>query len=88
MYNPLTDTTVQLGEKFEISIQADYFKDIDDNQLDISLQQNEVEWLKFDTKKMKLSGLPTVPGDFELTFTAVDKALNITEDKIKLTVKK
>ena len=35
---------------------------------------------------MKLSGLPTQAGDFELTFTAVDKFSNMTNDKIEITV--
>ncbi len=86
VYNPLSDITVQIGEKFEVSIPADYYKDIDDNLLDLNFNQNEFDWLEFDSEKMKLSGLPTVDGDFELTFSAVDKFSNMTEDKIKLTV--
>jgi hypothetical protein len=86
VYNAISDTTVQVGEKFEISIPADYFKDIDDNHLELSINRNEFDWIKFDSENKKLSGLPTVEGEYELTFTAIDKHLNKTEDKIKIKV--
>ncbi len=88
VYNPLSDTTLKVGETFELSIPLDYFKDIDDKQLTLRINDNEFDWLEFDSQQMKLSGLPTLEGDFELTFTAVDKFLNRAEDKIKITVKK
>jgi len=86
VYNPPFDTVVQVGVNFEISIPADYFKDFDDNQLDLSLNEKEFNWIEFDSEKMKLSGLPTMDGEYELTFTAVDEHLNTTEDKIKIKV--
>lgn len=86
VYNPLSETTVQVGENFEISIPVDYFKDIDDKQLDLGINQNEFDWIEFDSEKMKLSGLPTMDGEYELTFTAVDKHWNKTEDKINIKV--
>jgi len=88
VYNALPDTTVRIGEKFEIFIPKDYFKDIDDKQLTYSVNQNQFDWLNFDREQMKLSGLPTVEGDFELTFTASDNYSNMTVDKIMITVKK
>lgn len=88
VYNSLSDTTVQVGEKFEISIPKDYFKGIDDKQLTYSVNQDQFDWLNFDSDQMKLSGLPPVEGDFELTFTAIDKSSNTTDDKIIITVKK
>lgn len=86
VYNPPSDSTLQVGRKFELSLPADYFKDIDDKQLTLSIY--EIDWLEFDSKKMKLSGLLTHDGDFELTFTATDKFSNMTVDKIKITVMK
>ena len=86
VYHPLPDTVVQVGEKFEISIPLDYFKDIDDNHLTLSMNQNEYEWLEFDSENMKLLGLPNHEGNFEISITAVDKFLNMTEDKVKITV--
>jgi hypothetical protein len=86
VYNPLSDKIVQVGVNLEISIPADYFKDINDKQLDLSINQKEFDWIEFDSEKMKLSGLPTMDGEYELTFTAVDKHLNKTEDKIKIKV--
>ena len=88
VYHSLSDTTVQVGEKFEISVPKDYFKDIDDKQLTYSVNQNQFEWLNFDREQMKLSGLPSTEGDFELTFTAIDKFSNRTDDKIIITVEK
>ena len=86
VYNPLSIETLKVGEKFELQIPVDYFKDIDNKQLTLSINQNEFDWLKFDSDKMKLSGLPTMEGNFELVFTAVDKVANLTRDKIRLTV--
>ncbi|WP_291855560.1 hypothetical protein [Marinilabilia sp.] len=86
VYHPLPDTIVQVGEKFEISLPLDYFKDIDDKQLTLRINQNEYDWLEFDGEIMKLSGLPNHEGNFELTFVAVDDFLNTTEDKVKITV--
>lgn len=88
VYHSLSDTTVQVGEKFEISVPKDYFKDIDDKQLTYSVNQNQFDWLNFDSEQMKLSGLPSVEGDFELTFTAIDKSSNMTDKKVIITVKK
>src|SRR5690606_30880383 len=88
IYDSLPDLTVQVGEKFEISVPNDYFKDIDDKQLTYRVNQNQFEWLNFDREQMKLSGLPPMEGDFKLTFTAIDKSSNMTDDKIIITVKK
>ncbi len=88
VYKPIPDIVVQFGEKLDMTLPKDYFKDIDDEQLTLSVNENEFDWLEFDSKQMKLSGLPTKEGDFELVFTATDKFLNITENKVKITVKK
>jgi len=88
VYRSLSNIIVQAGTEFEINIPNDYFKDIDDKDLIYNVKQNQFEWLNFDSVHMKLSGLPSVEGDFELTFTAIDKSSNVAEDKIILTVKK
>lgn len=88
VYNALSDITVRIGEKFEISVPKGYFKDIDDEQLTYSMNQNQLDWVNFDSVQMKLSGCPTVAGDFELTFTASDKHSNKTDHKVIVTVKK
>ncbi|PIB28128.1 hypothetical protein BFP75_05300 [Maribacter sp. 4G9] len=87
VYNPLSDITLQVGEQLELQIPLDYFKDIDDKELTLSINQNELEWLEFDSESMKLSGLPNQEGDFELIFTAEDEFSNMTEDKVKIKVK-
>lgn len=86
VYHPIPDTIVQIGEKFEIPVPLDYFKDIDDKQLALSINQNEYDWLEFDSENMMLTGFPNHEGNFELTFTAVDGFLNTMEDKVKITV--
>jgi hypothetical protein len=86
--NPFCDTTIQVDKKFELSIPIDYFKDIDDIQVDMSLDKNEFDWIEYDSDNMKLYGLPTLVGNYELTFTAVDKQFNKTENKMKITVVK
>lgn len=88
VYNALSDTTVRIGQKFDISVPKDYFKDIDDDQLTYSANHNQSDWLNFDSTQMKLSGCPNVAGDFELTFTATDKHSNKTDHQVILTVKK
>ena len=88
VYKSFFDTTLQVGEPFELPIPLDYFKDIDDHQLTLNMNENELDWLGFDRQKMKVSGLPTMVGDFEVTFTAVDKFSNKMEDKLKITVTK
>ncbi len=88
IYHPLSDTRVRVGEKFEISVPKDYFKDIDDKRLTYRVNLNQIDWLNFDSEQMKLSGLPSVEGDYELTFTAFDKSSNIADDKIIITVEK
>lgn len=88
VYNLIPVTSFQIGVKFELQIPVDYFKDIDDKQLTLSINQNEFDWLEFDSEKMILSGLPTLEGDFELIFTAIDKVANMTKDRIKITVTK
>jgi len=70
VYNSLADVSLQVGKKFEIPIPLDYFKDIDTQQLTLGINQAEFDWLNFDKEQMKLSGLPTQVGDFELIFPA------------------
>ncbi|MCG8697949.1 MAG: hypothetical protein MI922_07840 [Bacteroidales bacterium] len=86
VYNRVPNIELQVGEKFELIIPTDYFKDVDDQELEVSINQNEFDWLAFDNKKMKLSGVPTKEGNFELIFTAMDRFSNKTQDKVKIKV--
>jgi len=85
VYNSIHEYFIKNGEKFEISIPIDYFKDIDNNQLDVTLK-DKFNGVKFDPKKMTLSGTVNLKKDVELTFEATDKYYNKTESKIILTV--
>lgn len=51
VYHVLPDTTVRIGQKFDIPIPKDYFKDINDEQLTYSISHNEFNGLNFDSKK-------------------------------------
>lgn len=88
VFHPISDTTVRMGTAFEINLPRDYFRDVDDERLTYSISQNQPAWLNFDSEKMKLSGLPTMEGEFELTLTATDNSSNRTDSKIRITVKK
>ncbi|MUH34712.1 hypothetical protein D9O36_02555 [Zobellia amurskyensis] len=86
VYHPLDAITIRKGENFELQLPPDYFKDIDDTQLVLNTTKSKLNWLNFDNETMTLSGRPTLDGEFELIFTATDKALNSTEDRLKITV--
>ncbi|MFD2585900.1 putative Ig domain-containing protein [Croceitalea marina] len=88
VFNSLSDKILKVGEKFEIEVPSNYFKDINDELLTLELNQEDFDWLTFDAKQMKLSGVPSQEGDFELTFTATDTSLNNTEDKVVIRVVK
>ncbi|SIS75247.1 hypothetical protein SAMN05421766_103829 [Zobellia uliginosa] len=88
VFRPLEDITVPLGEKFSLTLPSDYFKDVDSDQLVLGCNQDQFDWLTFDSKNMTLSGVPAVEGDFKLTFTAVDEFMNRTEDSISISVTK
>lgn len=86
VFNPIGNQTIKIGKKTEISIAKDYFKDIDNEKLEIRLNQENFEWVKFDAEKMNLMMNPKEIGEFELIFTAMDKYSNLTEDKIVIIV--
>ncbi|WP_289063899.1 putative Ig domain-containing protein [uncultured Zobellia sp.] len=86
VYHPLEAITIRKGENFELQLPPDYFKDMDDTQLVLNTTKTKLNWLNFDNETMTLSGRPTLDGEFELIFTATDKALNSTEDRLKITV--
>ena len=59
---------------------------MDDKELTYRLNQHAFDWLYFDSEEMKISGVVSEVGDFQLTITAVDKSGNSTESKIMLSV--
>ena len=87
-YNTVADKTIQIGRKFELYLPNDYFKDIDDSQLNYKVELDQAPWLKFDEKNMKLFGVPTEEGSFEIAITAYDGNSNSTQDKININTKK
>jgi hypothetical protein len=88
IYNPISDTIVRIGENINIVIPTNYFKDIDDENLSFKVNLDKIDWLEFDKDDMILKGKSTQVGEFDIMFTAVDEYSNMTEDKIKIKVKK
>jgi hypothetical protein len=86
VYTPISSYFVKHGEKFEIAMPKDYFKDIDDKQLTIVLK-TKVDGVKFDAKKMTLSGSANFKKDITLTFEASDPYNNTTQSTLTLKLK-
>ncbi len=86
VFNPITEKTIKIGQETELSIPTDYFKDIDNEILEISLNNEKFEWAKLDNKTMTLTMIPNEIGEYDLIFKAVDNFANETEDKVKIIV--
>ncbi len=65
---------------------TDYFKDIDNDTLNINLNYGKLDWVKFDTERMTLTMTPNQVGEFDLIFKAADNFSNETEDKLIIRV--
>jgi hypothetical protein len=86
VFKPILAKTIKVGKEIKLSIPTDYFKDIDNENLEINLNQEMFDWAKFDNEQMTLTMNPKEIGEFDLTFTAVDEFSNVTEDKVKIIV--
>ncbi|NJK98774.1 MAG: hypothetical protein HC905_31095 [Bacteroidales bacterium] len=86
VFNPISVQTIKLDKETEILLPTDYFKDIDNENLEISLNHEKFDWVKFDNEKSILTLDPNEIGEFDLIFTAVDKYSNEMEDKVKIIV--
>ncbi|MCY4778897.1 hypothetical protein ORI89_04495 [Sphingobacterium sp. UT-1RO-CII-1] len=86
VYHPLSDIKLQQGKHFEIFVPHDYFKNIDSSRLIYSVNVGQSEWIKFDSEQMKISGVASAKGDYEITLTATDRFANRTNHKLKLIV--
>ncbi len=86
VYTPISSYFVKHGEKFEIAMPKDYFKDIDHKQLTIVLK-TKIDDVKFDAKKMTLSGSANFKKDITLTFEASDPYNNTTQSTLTLKLK-
>lgn len=86
VFNPIAEKTIKIGKETKLKIPSDYFKDIDNQKLSVSI--NDIEWAKFDSEKMTLVMNPTKTGEFDILFTAVDKFSNKTTDRLKIIVEK
>jgi hypothetical protein len=86
VFKPIPSKTIKIGKEFKLSIPADYFKDIDNEKLEISLKNKKFDWAKFDNENMTLTMHPNETGEFDLIFTAVDDYLNETENTVRIIV--
>lgn len=86
VFNPIPLKTIKIGKEFKLSIPADYFKDIDNERLEISLKNEKLDWAKFDDENLNLIMNPNETGEYELIFTAVDEYSNETENKVRIIV--
>lgn len=88
VFNPIIEKVIKIGTEVEISIPSNYFKDIDNNIVEISLNNKEIQWANFNNESMVLTMSPIEIGEFDLVFTALDKYSNKTNDKLKIIVQK
>lgn len=82
----ITEKTIKVGKETQIAIPSDYFKDIDNEKLDLRFESKNEDWVTFDSEKRILVMQPTAIGTFEFTFTAVDASSNETSDTLKIIV--
>ncbi|MFD2564949.1 hypothetical protein [Aquimarina rubra] len=86
VFNPITTQTIKVGKETTVSIPTDYFKDIDQEQLEISFNNENVKWASFDSSTMILTMHPDEVGEFEVIFSTVDAFSNETNDRVKIIV--
>ncbi len=86
VFNPITEKTIKIGRETIVTIPSDYFKDLDNEKLKISIHNENVAWAKLDNEKMTLVMHPNEIGEFDLIFTAVDTFSNKTNDSVKIIV--
>ncbi|WP_378178023.1 hypothetical protein [Aquimarina sp. SS2-1] len=86
VFNPITIQTIKFGKETTVSIPTDYFKDIDQEQLEISFNNENVKWASFDSSTMILTMHPDEVGEFEVIFSTVDAFSNETNDRVNIIV--
>jgi len=88
VYHSPGQIKLEVGKGFHVKIPADYFKDIDDNDLKIDIEDNSLDWLQYNAETMIMSGSAVSAGSYDVVFTATDNFFNTTNDTIILFVKK
>lgn len=86
VFKPVSAKTIKIGKEIKLSIPTDYFKDIDNEILEIKLKNEKFDWAKFDKEKMTLTMNPNQIGEFDLIFVAVDEYSNETENTVRIIV--
>ncbi|WP_421920097.1 TolB family protein [Marinifilum sp.] len=86
VFKPVSAKTIKIGQEIKLSIPTDYFKDIDNEKVEIKLKNEKFDWAKFNNKKMTLTLNPNETGEFDLIFTAVDEYSNETKNTVRIIV--
>ncbi len=86
IFNPIGDQKIKIGKKTKVTLPLNYFRDIDNEKLKLSCNQEEFNWLAFNAETKVLTMSPNLVGEFDLIFTAIDGFSNRTKDKIKVIV--
>ncbi len=86
VFNSIENKNIKAGNEYNTTLPSDYFKDIDNNIVEVSIDNKEVRWVQFNYKNMLLTMKPTEIGEFDIVFTAVDKYSNSTSDTLKINV--
>ena len=86
VFNPISEKTIKVGEETKITLPSDYFKDIDNDQLEIHLNNESIDGITFDSKNRTLIITPKKVGELELILTATDSFSNKTDDILKISI--
>ncbi|UZO79919.1 hypothetical protein NBT05_13290 [Aquimarina sp. ERC-38] len=86
VFHPIPVKTIQKSKETILEMLPDFFKDIDDSKLEISLDTTNPKWVTFNSEKQILSLHPNQTGEFKVTLVATDKAFNKTTASIKIMV--
>lgn len=89
--NSIQDTSIFVGEPFKYKIPDNTFYD-DDSQIQnytVSLEKNEdlPQWLKYDSEKKRLEGIPTKESDIIIEIIATDNHSKSISEKFKIYIK-
>ena len=86
VFNPIVEKRIKKGQETLLQIPTDFFKDIDDSDLNISLNANDLDWIQLDSEQKILKLYPLKTGEFKVEFIATDKVLNKTVADLNIIV--
>ena len=87
VYRPVSSFAVKSGEPFEIDLPTDFFKDIDGDTLEVTLE-TQLGGVTFDGDEMKLLGTANFEDSHLIALTAADSFSNKVKHQITLVANK